>query len=539
MCTIKRTTTIHSMTTNMNSFKPIAAAAALILMTAACTNEDALTYGTDPEAVRLAATIGTDGTALPVNGGLTRSLPMGDEAEQARFAANDQISVQAGEQTAVVYTLTDGSWTPEAGKYLRWETATMPFAAYYPVGKNNASMTTFSVPTDQSTPALMADADYMTYTSTTSTAKADKVDIALTRRMARVVVSGITFLDQYATGYHVSAITVAGNTTGYTAADALASGNVTVKSCQVGTGTAAQFYALLAPTAATADATFLSVTVKKDGTAAGEGETTLTVKGIPALTAGNSYAYTLAVGKDMMNVGTVTVTDWTTGAVIGSEDGNEAGELAFPDDAFVKYLSGTLSVPLTNGEIDPTQPATKAALEAITEIDVANNTNIKSLKGIEYCTQLSTLYCYNTGITSLDVSKCTELGTLYCYGIQITSLDVSKCTKLSKLECSGTGITALDVSSCTNLNTLYCSYTQITSLDVSSCTNLRILRCSSTQITSLDVSKCTGLSRLECSNRLNKIAVSLTIKTATYDALSSTDFKGREESVMVTLNKVD
>jgi len=61
------------------------------------------------------------------------------------------------------------------------------------------------------------------------------------------------------------------------------------------------------------------------------------------------------------------------------------------------------------------------------------------------------LYCYNTGITSLDISANTKLTRLECYNTEITSLDVSANTKLVYLSCSNTGITSLDLSNNTEL----------------------------------------------------------------------------------------
>lgn len=419
----------------MKTMKYISAAALLLAM-AACSNDEDFNsaYMNDPDAVRINATVGTDGTALE-----TRSLPMGNTDEQKKFATGDCIAISAGTQAAVTYThnATANTWTPETGKYLKWETATMDFNAYYPAGKNDASMTTFTVPTDQSDATKIADADYMTCTAT-SVAKADNVSLSLTRRTARIVISGITFLDQYKTGYTVSDITVAGNTTGYTAADVLASGTVDVKSCKVDDGTAnSKFYALLTPTAADATATFLTVTVKKDDTAAGEGETILTVKGIPATEAGMSYNYTLTVGKSMMNVGSVTVTDWTAGDVIGSADGNEAEETREPltltsstavtADMIKNYVSpsGKLIVTGTATEAQfavVAQYCRENTAPVVTHLDFSGLSGITRLSPTSYniyfnlTFQGSSLVTVNVPTTVTDITNaftnCTSLTTV-------------------------------------------------------------------------------------------------------------------------------
>ena len=135
--------------------------------------------------------------------------------------------------------------------------------------------------------------------------------------------------------------------------------------------------------------------------------------------------------------------------------------------------------------------------------------SIRSLQGIEYFTALTTLWCSNNQLTSLDVSKNTALTTLSCNNNQLTSLDVSKNTALTDLNCYYNQLTSLDVSGCTALTDLECFENQLTSLDVSGCTALTDLDCCSNQLTSLDVSGCTALARLDCYfNQLTSLDVS-------------------------------
>ena len=61
--------------------------------------------------------------------------------------------------------------------------------------------------------------------------------------------------------------------------------------------------------------------------------------------------------------------------------------------------------------------------------------NIYSLKGIEYFSELTELYCSGNQLTTLDVSKNTKLEKLDCWGNQLTTLDLSKNTKLEFLWC--------------------------------------------------------------------------------------------------------
>ena len=136
-------------------------------------------------------------------------------------------------------------------------------------------------------------------------------------------------------------------------------------------------------------------------------------------------------------------------------------ETNFPDEAFRNYLKNKYGF---DGEI------TEAEMQNVTEIDISYNKNITSLKGVEYFQNLETLYCYNTDISELDVSKNTNLVNLYCHKTGISELDVSKNTSLVTLNCYNTKISILDVTKNTKLLKLNCSYTRISSLDVSNTT---------------------------------------------------------------------
>ncbi len=305
----------------MNRTKYLGATALLTLL-AACSNEEMenLSYQADPLAVHITATAGKNTT--------TRSNPT-DDANQSAFNVGDRISIATTDQSAVTYTLTDGKWNP-VESYLKWTTTPLTFNAYYPVGENNASLTTFDVPTDQSTLAAIENADYMTYTgSLDKPASADgTIDIEMGRKMARVVIGEIKFLDQYATGYSVTAITVHGNTSGYDNSE-VKSGAVDVSSFN----TNGKFYALLSPTTEASSSDFLTITVKATDAAETEPGTTLTVKGIPALEASNSYTYTLTVGKDMVAVSSVIVKDWADGGTIIDGEGDAEEWTEGPDAA--------------------------------------------------------------------------------------------------------------------------------------------------------------------------------------------------------------
>lgn len=300
------------MTYQMKRMKYVGVAALLALL-AACSNDDLenISYPNDPLAVRVNATVGKNV--------ITRSFPT-DDTQQTAFKDGDQISVGTEDQDAVIYTKKSTGWDPESG-YLKWTSSSLTFNAYYPVGENNASMTTFDVPASQNTLEAIENADYMTYSDAqTKPASADgSITLNLTRKMARVVIGDINFLDQYETGYSVTAISVHGNTSGYENGTPK-TGGIAVNAYKDDNG---KFYALLSPTTLNESETFLSVTVKADDS---DDTKELLVKGIPALSASNSYTYALTVGKNMITISSVTVENWDDGGSVIADNGEGEAE---------------------------------------------------------------------------------------------------------------------------------------------------------------------------------------------------------------------
>jgi len=175
----------------------------------------------------------------------------------------------------------------------------------------------------------------------------------------------------------------------------------------------------------------------------------------------------------------------------------------------------------------------------ITDAVIANTTfmflsrgNISDLTGIEFFTNLETLYCHYNRLTSLNISGLTKLKVLYCNNNNLTSLDVSSLTNLEQLSChlnpelallnvSGLtklkqlschmnrSLTSLNVSGLTSLQVLLCHENQLTSLNVSNLPNLKELHCWDNHLTSLNLSGLTNLIELRCeTNRLTSLDVS-------------------------------
>lgn len=371
-------------------------AAALLTLLAACSNDDMenASYQDDPLAVRITATAGKNV--------ITRSYPT-DDTNQSAFKDGDRISVGTDDQDAIIYTKKSTGWEPESG-YLKWTSSPLTFNAYYPVDENNASMTTFNVPTPQNSLDAIEKADYMTYSGTQSkpATASGSITLTLERKMARVVIGKIEFLDQYANGYKVTSITVHGNTSGY------ADGNPKIGNIDVETYQAdGKFYALLSPTTKDDAAIFLTVTVKADNAPDTEQGTELKVKGIPALAASNSYTYTLTVGKDMIAVSSVTVKEWNDGGSV-IENGGEGEAEEKTEGANASTHTITTS---TVGQINSNSDWIATAISGGTSLKIIGPMNDDDIEALK-----TYLVDNRKAALELDLSKVTELTAFPNYG---------------------------------------------------------------------------------------------------------------------------
>ena len=260
-------------------------AAAILALTACSESEDLLAaYHSDSKAVHITAQVGKASAD-----GFTRSNPMGTAEEQAKFNENDEISVQADGQDAVTYKLVDKEWQPQGGKFLKWESETMNFTAYYPATFNG----NITQPTEYTSEADLAAADFMSVTSNVTNPGDNSLTLTMNRLMARVVVEIADFNDQYTKNATVKSVTINGNIKAYKHE------------------TDGKFYALINPNStSSATAPFLTLEVE-DGTS----KTTETLTDTPNFEAGNSYTYKLTVGKNKVSIKGITVANWNTGTI--------------------------------------------------------------------------------------------------------------------------------------------------------------------------------------------------------------------------------
>lgn len=181
-------------------------------------------------------------------------------------------------------------------------------------------------------------------------------------------------------------------------------------------------------------------------------------------------------------------------------------ETSFPDANFRKYVLRYID---TDGD-------GILEFEEATEVNILNveEMSITSLKGIEYFTQLTHLFCRENQLTSLDVSKNIVLERLDCSYNQLESLDVSNNFALTYLNCyCNRCLTSLNISMNTALDYLDCMINQLTILDVSNNTALTYLYCGNNQLTSLDVSNNSSLKYLYAEDNETTFCISEKITT--------------------------
>ncbi|MBR6456869.1 MAG: hypothetical protein IKS72_08120 [Prevotella sp.] len=210
-----------------------------------------------------------------------------------------------------------------------------------------------------------------------------------------------------------------------------------------------------------------------------------------------------------------------------SELGIEINTTNFPDAKFRSYVS-------KNFDMDNNGYLSSEEVAAVKLIYIEKYyEDLVSIKGVEFFTELTQLYCRENNLASIDVSKNKKLEELHCFKNKLTKLDISQNTALTRLDCGMNSLTELNVSANTALTALDCDINQLTKLDVSQNTALTVLYCSANQLTSLDVSQNTALTTLRCdNNQLTELDVSKNT-ALTYLSCTSNQINGDKMQALV------
>ncbi len=174
------------------------------------------------------------------------------------------------------------------------------------------------------------------------------------------------------------------------------------------------------------------------------------------------------------------VVDYDT-TVIPGEDHNlvPIDAVNFPDEKFrdiVRQYDRNDNGMLSKGEI-----------MAVRRMDCYGK-EISDLTGVKWFTNMTTLWCYSSKLTSLDVSGLSSLAGIYCEDNQLDSIDISGCTGLLYLHCTGNKLQTLNTTDNVLLQDLLCNGNRLSKLDLRSNTKLERVLCSGNGLTELMIS---------------------------------------------------
>ena len=292
------------------------------------------TWSSDPDAVRIEASVLQ-----------TKTSPDGKDGDPSQFLPKDEIAVYDGSKT-VTYWFDGDDWLPKPETdYLVWK-APVTYKAWYPASAKDG----FDLPTDQSRSSgseaaakNFAKADFMVgeyvCDSKDKIPTDHKLKLTMQRKMALVTVNvDKSRLKNQFEGMDIYKILVESIQSGlsHVSSDGTGSGSpVDVKpgpsddAYKDGKG---DYHAIVVPCGGDASAQFLKVTVswKDDAHPNGE-DTPFVVTGRPTFEAGKHYTYNLTIGKDKVEAGDITVSDW--GSPVPLIDGGgeqEADKLSDP-----------------------------------------------------------------------------------------------------------------------------------------------------------------------------------------------------------------
>ena len=234
----------------------------------------------------------------------TRSMPLGTVEDQAKFKAGDEIFVRTGSLQHATYRFDGTAWTPKDGKYLLWKGDQETFQAFYPAewGLAGVNRVTYPYPTDQSSKDKIAKADLMQDGLSQAKTK-EALHFTMGRFTARLIVKIAGFKSEFPANAKVENVKFHNQIYGTPA---------TYTPYADGRGEAGSTYTVLVRDAS-ADHT-VSLTVGSKAMTAKLQDITYDV--------GKSYTYNLTVGKEKLEVGEVTVADWTGREVIPGGEAN-------------------------------------------------------------------------------------------------------------------------------------------------------------------------------------------------------------------------
>ena len=156
----------------------------------------------------------------------------------------------------------------------------------------------------------------------------------------------------------------------------------------------------------------------------------------------------------------------------------------------------------------------------VTSLDV-NSENISDLTGIEFFTDLETLFAFNNNLSAIDISANTSLDGLVLSLNNLTNIDVSNNPNLVSFVLGNNQLTSLDLSNNTALTQVFVENNNLAEIDTSVLPLLAELNVSANTLEVLDLSQNGALNQLLCSN--NNL-ISLNLQNGNNLAIDNTAF---------------
>ncbi|OFP32075.1 peptidase M26 [Prevotella sp. HMSC069G02] len=237
----------------------------------------------------------------------TRSMPLGTVEDQAKFKEGDEIFVYTASLQRATYRFDGTAWKPRDGEYLLWKSDEESFEAWYPAewGLVRFGIASYAFPTDQSSKDKIAKADLM-QTNLDQAKTKDALHFAMGRFTARLIVEIAGFNSEFPAGTKVENVRFLNKSSFSKNLQA------TYTPYAEGDGKAGSTYTVLVSNDASNHTVSLTV-----------GGKTMTAKLQDySYDEGKSYTYRLTVGKEKLEVGEVTVADWTGREVIPGGEAN-------------------------------------------------------------------------------------------------------------------------------------------------------------------------------------------------------------------------
>jgi hypothetical protein len=227
-----------------------------------------------------------------------------------------------------------------------------------------------------------------------------------------------------------------------------------------------------------------------------------------AKTAGAAFSFTT-------NPGTVTV-DWGDGKPVSITSTGEPIQGDLKGQTITVSADNLWFLDCSSNELTAINVADGSSLSTffcsdnkLTTLDLNSMRNLVNLDcsgnevsylGLTLMKSLETLNCANNQLTSLSLSGPSNLKTLICSGNKLSSLTLSTVSALETLWCQDNTLKTLNLSSNRNLKSVVCDDNEISTLNMSNCTGLVDFWCDNNKLTSLSMQNNANLQTLSCSN---------------------------------------